>query len=263
MLRGVLAPHIDFHRGGTTYGRAYRWLRGLPEGACVVVVGVAHAGPPVPFVLTTKGFATPSRVIEVDRRLLDAVTSRYPYDPFAHETVHRTEHSIEFQVTFLEHLAGRRRLTLLPILCGNFEPLCDGRAPSAVPEIELFIAALRSALAAEDRPVVVIGSVDLSHTGPRFGDAEPVGPPLAASARAGDLAALDRVTAGDADGFWRAITVGGNRQRVCGLSAIYTVLRTLEPVRGRVLEYRQAEDPAGGLVGFAACVLHGASAGAP
>ena len=93
--------------------------------------------------------------------------------------------------------------------------------------------------------------------GPRFGDAEPVGPALAAAARAGDLETLERVAAGDAEGFWQAVMADGNRRRVCGLSAIYTVLRVLAPVRGRIIEYGQGEDPAGGIVGFAACVLEG------
>ncbi len=255
-VRGVLAPHIDFHRGGATYGRAYRRLQDLPAGACAVVIGVAHAGPPTPFVLTMKSFATTSRVIHADRRLLDAVVSRYPYDAFAHEAVHRSEHSIEFQVVFLDHIARHQSITILPVLCSSFEPWCEGRSPAEVPEIESFIVALRDAIAAEDRPVVVVGGVDLSHMGPRFGDAEAVGPALAAAARAGDLQALDRVAAGDAEGFWQAVAADGNRRRVCGLSAIYTALRVLAPVRGRVLEYRQGEDPAGGLVGFAACVFH-------
>jgi AmmeMemoRadiSam system protein B len=255
--RGVLAPHIDFHRGGTTYGRAYRWLQDIPPGACVVVMGVAHAGPSSPYVLTTKGYATPHRVIEVDRPLLDAVVSHYPYDAFAHEAVHRTEHSIEFQVLFLDHLAQGRPLTILPVLCSSFEQWCGARSPAEVPEVESFIVALRRALAAETRPVLVIGGVDLSHVGPRFGDAEPAGPTLAAAARTGDLTALARVTEGDAEGFWQAVMADGNQRRVCGLSAIYTVLRVLTPVRGRVLEYAQGEDPAGGLVGFAACALDG------
>lgn len=255
-VRGVLAPHIDFHRGGATYGRAYRWVQDVPDGACVVVIGVAHAGPPTPFVLTTKGYATPSRVIEVDSRMLDAVISRYPYDALAYEAVHRHEHSIEFQVLFLDHVARHRSFTILPVLCSSFEALCAGGSPAEVPEIESFIKTLRDAIAAENRPVVVVGGVDLSHVGPRFGDAEAVGPGLAAAARTDDLEALDRVAAGDAEGFWRAIAAHGNRRRVCGLSAIYTVLRALAPVRGRVLDYRQGEDPAGGLVGFAACVLH-------
>ncbi len=259
-VRGVIAPHIDFHRGGATYGRAYQWLRGIPAGACVVVVGVAHAAPPVPYVLTTKGYATPSRVIDVDRPLLDAVRERYPFDAFAYEAVHRTEHSIEFQVLFLDHVTQGRPLTMLPVLCSGFEPWCGVHSPAGVPQIESFIVALRAAIAAHTRPVIVIAGVDLSHMGPRFGDAETLGPSLAATARAGDLGALERVAAGDAEGFWQAVMADGNRRRVCGLSAIYTVLRVLAPVRGRVLEYRQGEDPAGGLVGFAACVLDGASA---
>lgn len=260
-VRGILAPHIDFHRGGPTYGLAYRRLQNIPEDACAIIVGVAHAGPPVPYVLTTKGYATPSGVIDVDRPLLDAVTSRYPYDAFAYEAVHRTEHSIEFQVLFLDHLAHGRPLTILPVLCSGFEERCGARSPAEVPEIESFIVALREAVAAARRSIVVIGGVDLSHVGPRFGDAEAVGPSLAAVARAGDLAALDRVAAGDAEGFWQAIAADGNPRRVCGLSAIYTVLRLLEPVRGQVLEYHQGEDPAGGLVGFAACVLDGTGVG--
>ena len=256
-VRGLLAPHIDFHRGGATYGRAYRWLRDIPDGTCAVVVGVAHAAPPAPYVLTTKGYATPSRVIDVDRPLLDAVVSRYPFDAFAHEAVHRTEHSIEFQVLFLDHLTQGRPLTILPVLCSSFESWCEQGSPSQVSRIESFIAALRGAIAGAGRPVVVIGGVDLSHVGPRFGDAEAVGPSLAAAARAGDLACLDRVAAGDAEGFWAAVMADGNRRRVCGLSATYTVLRVLTPVRGRVVDYGQGEDPAGGIVGFAACVLDG------
>jgi MEMO1 family protein len=256
-VRGVLAPHIDFQRGGATYGRAYRWLQDIPAGACVVVVGVAHAAPPVPHVLTTKSFATPSRVIDVDRPLLDAVLERYPFDAFACEAVHRAEHSIEFQVLFLDHVTRGRPFTILPVLCSGFERWCGTESPAGVPQIESFIAALRAAIAWRARPVLVIGGVDLSHMGPRFGDAEPVGPALAAAARAGDLETLERVAAGDAEGFWQAVMADGNRRRVCGLSAIYTVLRVLAPVRGRVIEYGQGEDPAGGIVGFAACVLEG------
>ncbi len=252
---GILAPHIDFARGGAMYGRAYRALGALPDGACVVVLGVAHAAPPTPYVLTRKGYETPFGVLDVDRPLLEAVAERCPFDALAHEPAHRAEHSIEFQALFLAYLARGRRITILPVLTGSLDALCGSGSPSSVPEIEAFIAALRAGIASLGRPVCVVGGVDLSHVGPRFGDAEPVGPRLAASARALDREALDRVAAGDAEGFWRVVAGDGNRRRVCGLGAIYTVLRVLEPVRGRILGYDQGVDPAGGLVGFSAVVF--------
>src|SRR5579864_6089166 len=253
--RGILAPHIDFARGGPMYGRAYAPLAGLPAGACVVVVGVAHAGSAAPYVLTGKGYETPFGVVEVDRPLLEAVATRAPFDPLEEEPVHRGEHSVEFQVLWLAHMMRGRPFTVLPVLTGPLDLHTTDGTPAAVPAIEAFISALREAIAAANRPVCVVGGVDLSHVGPRFGDQEPVGPALTRRASGADLAALRYVEAGDAEGWWRTVAADGNRCHVCGLGAIYTVLRLLAPVTGRVLGYDQGVDPAGGLVGFSAVVL--------
>ncbi|HEV2280978.1 MAG TPA: AmmeMemoRadiSam system protein B [bacterium] len=253
--RGILAPHIDFARGGPMYGRAYAPLAGLPAGVCVVVVGVAHAGSTAPYVLTAKGYETPFGVVEVDRPLLEAVATRAPFDPLDEEPVHRGEHSVEFQVLWLAHMLRGRPFTVLPVLTGPLDAHATDGTPAAVPAIEAFIGTLREAIAAAHRPVCVVGGVDLSHVGPRFGDQEAVGPALGRRASSADLAALRHVEAGDAEGWWRTVAADGNRCHVCGLGAIYTVLRLLAPVTGRVLGYDQGVDPAGGLVGFSAVVL--------
>jgi AmmeMemoRadiSam system protein B len=250
--RGILAPHIDFGRGGPMYGRAYAALSRLPTGVCVIVVGVAHAGAAAPYVLTSKGYETPFGVVEVDRRLLKAVTARVPFDPLAEEPVHRGEHSIEFQVLWLAHLLRGRTFTVLPVLTGPLNAHTSNGSPAAVPAVEAFITGLRAAIAEANRPVCVVGGVDLSHVGPRFGDDEPMGPSLAQRASETDRAALRHVEAGDAEAWWQTVAADGNRCHVCGLGAVYTVLRLLAPVRGRVLGYDQGVDPAGGLVGFSA-----------
>jgi AmmeMemoRadiSam system protein B len=237
------------------YGRAYAGLSNLPGDVCVVVVGVAHAGPAAPYVLTSKDYETPFGVVEVDRPLLDAVVGRAPFDPLAEEPVHRREHSIEFQVLWLSFLMRERHFTVLPVLTGALDSHVTNGSPGSVPEIEGFITGLRDAIAAADRPICVVGGVDLSHVGPRFGDEEPLGPPLARRAADADRAALRHVEAGDAEGWWGSVAGDGNRCHVCGLGAIYTVLRLLAPVRGRVLGYDQGVDPGGGLVGFSAVVF--------
>jgi MEMO1 family protein len=255
--RGILAPHIDFARGGPMYGRAYTPLSTLPAGVCVVVVGVAHAGSAAPYVVTAKDHATPFGVVEVDRPLLDAVRTSVPFDPLAEEAVHRGEHSVEFQVLWLAHMLRGRPFTILPVLTGPLDPDGDGAdgTPAGRADVDAFIVALRDAMARSGRPMCVVGGVDLSHVGPRFGDADHVGPALAQRASAADRAALRYVERGDAEGWWRTVAGGGNRCHVCGLGAIYTVLRLLAPVSGRVLGYDQGVDPAGGLVGFSAVVF--------
>jgi MEMO1 family protein len=253
--RGILAPHIDFARGGSMYGRAYASLVSLPDDACVIVVGVAHAGAETPYVLTTKGYETPFGVVEVDRPMLDALVRTAPFDLLADEPVHRREHSIEFQILWLSHLMRGRRFTVVPVLTGPLDACVADGSPATVPEIEAFIAAVRTRIAEANRPVCVVGGVDLSHVGPRFGDDDGVGPALARRASDADGAALRHVEAGDAEAWWRTVAADGNRCHVCGLGAIYTVLRLLEPVKGRVLGYDQGVDPAGGLVGFSAVVL--------
>lgn len=253
--RGILAPHIDFARGGAMYGRAYAALSGLPPGVCIVVVGVAHAGSAAPYVATAKGYETPFGVVPVDGPLLRAVAERSPFDPLAEEPVHRGEHSVEFQVVWLARMLRGHPFTVLPVLTGPLDAHVTNGTPAAIPAIEEFIGALREAIASADRPVCVVGGVDLSHVGPRFGDDEPVGPALTRRASASDLSALRFVEAGDAEGWWRAVAAGGNPSHVCGLGAVYTVLRLLAPVTGRVLGYDQGVDPAGGLVGFSAVVF--------
>jgi MEMO1 family protein len=253
--RGILAPHIDFARGGRMYGRAYASLSRLPDDVCVVVVGVAHAGAAAPYVLTSKGYETPFGIVEVDGPLFDAVVRRLPFDSLDEEPVHRGEHSVEFQVLWLAHLMRGRPFTVLPVLTGPLDAHVSKGSPAAVDDIETFITAMREAIAEANRPVCIVGGVDLSHVGPRFGDDEPVGPDLARRAADADKTALRCVEAGDAEGWWRTVAADDNHCHVCGLGATYTVLRLLAPVKGRLLGYDQGVDPAGGLVGFSAVVF--------
>ncbi len=174
-LRGLIAPHIDFHRGGPTYAWAYRELVDRCDADLFVILGTCHAGMADPFAATLKSFETPLGPAPVDRDFFESLSRRYGADLLASEAAHRSEHSIEFQAVMLRHLLGDRRpFTILPVLASYVHEAVWTRGdPEADRRIPSFVDALLETMAASRRRVCLIAGVDLAHVGPRFGDVAP------------------------------------------------------------------------------------------
>jgi AmmeMemoRadiSam system protein B len=253
LVHGLVAPHIDFNRSGPAYAWAYRALAEGADADCFVVLGTAHAGlDGHAFAATAKTFDTPFGPLEVDREVLDAVSRRAPADLFAAELAHRSEHSIEFQTVWLQYLryrergAGERERRIVPLLASfAHECLVRGGSPAREREIEAVLDAVRDAMAAVPRRYCVVAGADLAHVGPRFGDAWRVGRADLARVQADDRALLDPVVAADAEGFFTEARRQQDRNRICGLSPIYALLRLLPGGQGRLLHYGQWPDPDG------------------
>ncbi|HXG62508.1 MAG TPA: AmmeMemoRadiSam system protein B [Planctomycetota bacterium] len=248
-LAGILAPHIDFRRGGPCYTFAYRELAERSEADLYVILGVAHASPPNPFVVSAKDYETPLGTVSVDREAVATLEKRLGRRIYEHEATHRSEHSIEFQAVFLRHARPDDRFTAVPILCSSFEPWCGDASPSTAPEIEEFLEALREATAG--RRVCWVAGVDFAHVGPVFGDDVEIDQELVSWMMAGDNRSLQACAEGNAEAFWNSVQSDGNRRHVCGLSATYAFLRLLGPAEGKIHKYGFAPDPQGGLVSFA------------
>ncbi len=263
VLRGVLSPHIDFQRGGPIYTWAYRELVEKCEADIFVILGVAHQYCRRRFALTAKDFETPLGVVATDRAFVDRIASLAGRDLFDDELSHRTEHSIEFQVVFLQYvLGGRRDFSIVPILVGSFHDLMEkGTEPITDPDVSRFVQALKVAEAASGKRVAYIGGIDLCHVGPEFGDPAPVDPALQEQVRHFDRSMLDRAAAGDPAGWFQTAANVGNRLRVCGLAATYTMLHAIGPVEGRLLNYKQAIDAGRNCcVSFASMAFHAPAA---
>ena len=255
-VRGLIAPHIDFHRGGPAYTWAYRDLAERGDADLFVILGTCHAGMEHPFALTRKDFDTPLGVAPIDRDVVEALAARAGQDCFGSELAHRGEHSIEFQAVFLRYLyAERRDVTIVPVLASFVhEALARGDRPDADPRVPRFLDALADTLAASGRRAVVIAGADLAHVGPRFGDPEPLAASELSQLAVEDRAMLETVAAGDADAFFENAARDGDRRRICGLSPIYALLRTLGRAPGAVRRYAQWPDPQG-VVTFASVVF--------
>jgi AmmeMemoRadiSam system protein B len=244
-VQGIIAPHIDFHRGGPAYAWAYRDLAERSDADCFVIFGTCHAGMADPFTLTRKDYATPLGAAAVDGDLVDALSARCEQDCFASELAHRAEHSIEFQVVFLRYLLGDRRdFTIVPVLASfAHEALARRQGPEEDPRVPRFLDALGQAIAVSGRRVAVIAGADLAHVGPRFGDPVALGPGDLGRIEREDRAMLAAVEAGSAPGFFEAVAADGDRRRICGLSPIYALLRMLPERAGALRHYGQWPDP--------------------
>jgi AmmeMemoRadiSam system protein B len=263
---GLVAPHIDFGRGGPAYAWAYQALSERRPPDVVVALGVAHVSPNSPWTFTPKSYDTPLGAMTVDAELYDALAGKLWYDPRADEWAHKNEHSLEFQAVWLRHLWGDKAPPWVPILVSSFERFTDespsSPVPSAAPTVEKalkdFSEVLR-AQAAKGRRVMVLCGIDLAHVGPRFGDDLELTPALEKKIEDEDRASLVDAMALDADGFYKSATAGGSWRKVCGLSALYTGLRLIKSLDGaqpgRLLTYGQAPDPAGGIVSFASALF--------
>ena len=145
---------------------------------------------------------------------------------------------------------------ILPILCGGLvEASKGGPSPAADPVAQEFLGALAEIIHQEDA-ICVIGA-DLAHVGPSFGSDKPVTEADLARLREEDMALLERVAGGDAEGFYDAIAAEKDQRNICGLAPIYAALSVLPPSSGRILDYGQWLDDRGrGSVTFAALAFN-------
>ncbi len=260
----ALAPHIDLPRGGRLFARTYRQISLDPKVRRFIIFGTGHSLEPGHLLAATaKDFETPLGTLPCDRDFLDRIQKRLDFDLYAGEMAHRAEYSIEFQALYLAHLfTGKREVQIVPILCGSFHDFILARqAPRSDARVEQFVTAVRSALAETGEVATcLIGGVDLSHIGPRYGDSMPVDDRQRKWTREEDLKTLEPVLEGNAAAFFQMVAKDGDRRQICGLSSIYLLLRCMaDSGRGRLLAYDQADDPVtASIVSFASIVFPGA-----
>lgn len=241
-LKGVIAPHIDFQRGGFCYAFAHQEILERSPTHSFIILGTAHTYMETSFSITRKEFRTPVGTLQVNQELIDGIQSQCAEDLCKDEEVHRNEHSIEFQCVFLRYLYPEPiPLKIVPILCGSFhEAIEEGVSPMEMTPIRRFIEALRESVLSLGEGVCLIASADLSHIGHQFGDREGVREHDLRILAEEDREMLGYVERGDGEGFFQSISKEKDRRRICGLPAIYTLLKVLEGKEGRLLKYGQA-----------------------
>ena len=254
-LVGIAAPHVSPFGGWESYQAAYRMLTPEDRDRVFVVLGTSHYGEPDKFGLTRKPDLTPYGPARTDVGLVDRLEKDGGAAVSMEDYCHSFEHSIEFQVTFLQHMCGPD-IKILPILCGSYaRSIYQGGKPEDNEDVKRFLGALGELHAREgDRLLWVLG-IDMAHMGSRYEDESP------AIAGEGGMVEVERrdrnriqsINAGEVDAFWDQVQDGkrGDDLKWCGSSPVYTFMKAVPEARGELLRYQQWNIDEQSVVSFA------------
>jgi AmmeMemoRadiSam system protein B len=261
-LLGVVAPHVSPFGGWRSYQAAYGAMGPAYRDRTFIVLGTSHYGEPERFGLTRKPYVTPLGESRTETALVDWLAQKGGASVRMEDYCHSVEHSIEFQVLFLQYLYGPD-ICVVPILCGPYaHSIYRGGAPEQDEDVHRFLDALSELETRERARLFWVLGIDMAHMGRRYGD------PFAATADQGEMeevaakdrARIDRLSAGDAAGFWELVQQDQDALKWCGSAPLYTFLKAVPAARGTLNRYEQWNIDDKSVVTFAGISFHRAEA---
>jgi hypothetical protein len=238
-IKGIVAPHYELKVGGPIYAWAYKELQEAQTPDVFVILGTCHAGLKNCFAVTDKDFETPLGIVPVNKEVLVRFRQNGGEPFFDEDSSHRNEHSIEFQLPFLQHTVGSKKpITILPVLC-SFPPasLIDPVLRPTGERVGTFLRLLKNAIMESGKEVCLIASAELAHIGMRYGDPAPPTDFSFHRCMQTDLDMLKTIEELNGDAFAQFIHKEEDRRRISGFSAIYSLLQLIQAEKGQVLRY--------------------------
>ncbi len=231
---GIVSPHAGYIYSGPVAGAV---LSSASLGQTCVIIGPNHTGLGKPFSIMTEGvWRLPSGDAEIDTRLAKAILSGSSYLE-EDSGAHRSEHSVEVQIPFLQALKPGVRI--VPIVLAE----ADIQAYRIIGKE--MAAAIRSA---NSGGVTIIASSDMTHYESRE------------SAKAKDSIAIKAILGLDEKGL--ADAVGKHGISMCGYVPVCVMLaaaKELGAKGAKLVKYATSGDASGdygSVVGYAGIIVY-------
>lgn len=250
----LISPHIDLEAGKRIYASVYHTIHDLSPRR-VFLLGTGHSLEGSIVGLTEKDFETPLGLVKNDQRIVRELKSAGGDWLAGQDLAFRQEHSLEFQLIFLQHLFGSD-FTLVPILFGSFqEALGRFDRPSALPGLGPWLELLKKHVEGEAEKTLVVAGVDFSHIGPKFGHRSRA-TSLILEAKEHDRRLIEACERGDVQSFWAESRRVLDKYNVCGFSTLACLLEILPGATGRLLDYEfWQEEATQSAVSFAGMII--------
>ncbi len=254
-VMALVAPHIDLEVGKKVYGKAYQSIKNSKPRR-ILLLGVGHNLHEYFFSLTEKDFRTLYGVVHSDREFIKELRKAGGSTVSQDDIVHRCEHSLEFQLLFLQHIFGSDFM-IVPLLCGSFQKVLQQvRRPADIEGVSEFLTLLRQWIEENPSETIIVSGIDLSHIGPKFGHNQTASS-LLEQTKKHDKLLIESVLNLDLSRFWEMGKMGNNFYNVCGFSTLACLLELLRDVKGHFLCYDiWQEERTKSAVSFAALVFY-------
>ncbi len=259
----LIAPHIDYRRGGSCYGAIYPRLT-ESRADTYILIGTAHQFSRRIFHLCAKDFQSPVGTHPCDQGFVTELANRFGVDrAFADQYLHRREHSLELQLPFLSVVQSDA--PVVPILVGSYHQMLEAmRYPQEWEEYETFAGALTEIIkerAKHGEKISFLAGVDMAHVGRSFGDEGSLSPERMREIGYRDQQYLRAIEECNPKALFDHIAEDQDARRVCGFPTMYLVLDVLNRLGGKtevdVVAYDQAVDyPSDCAVTFAGVAMY-------
>ena len=250
----LISPHIDLEAGKKVYAKAYQAIRNSAPRR-IILLGTGHSLHESFLSLTEKDFETPLGRVKTDKDCVRKLKEGGDKVISPSDIAHRSEHSLEFQLIFLQSLFGSD-FSLVPVLCGSFHKVLEQFSrPLEIPGMDNFLRALRLYVEENISDTLLVAGVDFSHIGPKFGHSQQALSMLIET-KDHDKLLIDAICKGNVEDFWAESRRTSGRYNVCGFSAIACLLEIIVSARGHLLDYDfLQEEPTQSAVSFAAIAI--------
>jgi MEMO1 family protein len=229
---GCIAPHAGYMYSGHVAGAVFAELK-IPE-LCVVLCP-NHTGVGYPLAINSEGaWETPFGDVLIDGEFAGALKQRFPLLQ-EDATAHRSEHSAEVELPFLQMRQPRLRFVPVALGAGQFEILAE------LGEI------LADVIATHKNEVLIVASSDMNHY-----ESDAV-------TRAKDASAIEPILRLDARGLYDVVTQ--QHVSMCGFGpavAMLTAAKKLGATSAELVKYATSGDVSGDrdlVVGYAGIIV--------
>ncbi|MFV0437487.1 MAG: AmmeMemoRadiSam system protein B [Desulfopila sp.] len=229
----AMVPHAGYAYSGAVAAETFAALAIPPT---VILLGLNHRGLGAPIALSVADWQMPMGTVRVNRELGQRLVGKDSLIT-VDEQAHRTEHSIEVQLPFLQAIHPSS-LTIVPIVVSHL----------SYRSCEELATTLATTIDAAPEEILLVASTDMSHYEPRQ------------SATPRDTEVLQQIERLDPRGVYDL--VHSRNISMCGIIPVTVTLlaaKALGATTAKLIRYTDSGEASGDLeqvVGYAGMIIH-------